>query len=279
MNRLSLASIQPPFYEEKSLELNARTIEAGFGLLEEALQKGVAFCCLPEFFNVFGAAQHDMPEASRNHHELLDRAARLARRHESFIVLPLLVDDGGTFFDRAYLIGDRGEVVGHYDKIHPTLGEREQLHIDPGDELGLFETRYGRVAVAICYDVYFPELFAALTLSRPEIIFLPSLQRSEHEVASEAIVKVRAMDAKAYLVRSSFGREATRPWRAGMMFGQSCVVHPDGTVLANAGHHEGFALAHVTVPFDWQRPRCGGYPSMSVREFLEEDRRPETYRA
>ena len=36
------------------------------------------------------------------------------------------------------------------------------------------------------------------------------------------------------------------------MFGQSAIVHPDGTVLANAGHYEGIALAHI-VPFAWQR--------------------------
>ena len=93
------------------------------------------------------------------------------------------------------------------------------------------------------------------------------------------MLRTRAMDAKAYLIRSSYGRAADLPWKAGHMFGQSAIVHPDGTLLANAGHYEGFALAHVQAPFVWQRQRCGGYPAEAVREFLDEDRRPEAYDA
>ena len=68
-------------------------------------------------------------------------------------------------------------------------------------------------------------------------------------MASEAILKTRAMDTKAYVVRSSYGCPADLPWKAGMMFGQSCIVHPDGAILGNAGHYEGLALAHTPVPF------------------------------
>ena len=85
------------------------------------------------------------------------------------------------------------------------------------------------------------------------------------------------MDTKAYIARASYGRRADQPWKAGLMFGQSAIVHPDGTVLANAGHYEGIALAHIEVPFAWQRQRCGGYPAEPVRRFLREDRRPDVY--
>ena len=84
-------------------------------------------------------------------------------------------------------------------------------------------------------------------------------------------------DTKAYIARASYGRSADQPWKAGLMFGQSAIVHPDGTVLANAGHYEGIALAHIEVPFAWQRQRCGGYPAEPVRRFLREDRRPDVY--
>ena len=277
MKRLALASIQPPNVAGKSADANAHMIDRGFEFLQEALEKGVAFACLPEFFNVFGLGP-DMPKGADNYLEVLARARQLAARFRSHLVIALLVPEDGSYRDRAYLIGDDGEIMGHYDKIHPTLGEKEQLGIAPGGEVAVFETRHGRVAIVICYDIYFPELFARLSKLAPEVIFLPSLQRSEHEMASEAIVKARAMDTQAYLVRSSYGSETATPWQAGMMFGQSCVVHPDGTVLANAGHYEGFAMAQVPMPFAWQRRRCGGYPTQPVREFLREDRRPEVYR-
>lgn len=215
--------------------------------------------------------------AAENARALLERARTLAAESASHIVLPLLVEDRGRWFDRAYLIDDAGAIAGTYDKVHPTLGERERLHIVAGEGAVVVPTRLGRVALTICYDVYFPAFFAALARMEPDVLILPSLQRSEHELASEAMVKVRAMDAATYLVRSSYGTERDGVWRAGQMFGGSCIVHPDGTILGNAGHYEGVALALVTLPFTWRRQRCGGYPPWPVRSFLLEDERRDVY--
>ncbi len=264
-------------YKEKSPERNDRVIEAGFGYLNEALEAGAAFACMPEYFNVFGVATEHMPEQAANWRTILVRAEAAALAHKAWVILPVLVPDGDKFRNRAYLIGPDGVSVDHYDKTHPTLGEVEGLAVEAGDQIKVFDTEVGRVSIVICYDVYFPELFAALTRQNPDIVFLPSLQRSDHEMASEAILKTRAMDTKAYFVRSSYGCPTDVPWKAGMMFGQSCVLHPDGTMLASAGHYEGVALARVAFPFEWRRQRCGGYPAMAVRDFLEQDSRPDLY--
>lgn len=277
MQRITIATIQPPVYDEKSVESHKRTLEAGFTFLEEALNKHPAFCLLPEYFNVFGVEEGDMGDLSANAGEILSRVQALAGSYRSYIILPVLMKEEGRVLNRAYLIDRNGTVAGYYDKTHPTLGEKERLGVAPGNEIKVFETDCARVAIVICYDMYFPELFAVLALQEPDIIFFPSLQRSDHEMANEAALKVRAMDTGAYVVRSSYGCPADLPWKAGMMFGQSCVVHPDGTILANAGHYEGLALAHTPVPFAWQRQRCGGYPAMKVRDFIREDRRPELY--
>jgi len=253
-------------------------VETGLALLAEAASCGAAICCLPEYFNVFGVDTEQMAEIVPNWRGILDRVRDVCEQSKTMVILPMLVDDDSRFLSRAYLIGERGDVVGHYDKVHPTAGEREKLGMEPGNEIKAFDTEHGRIGIAICYDVYFAELFSSLAAKKPDIIFLPSLQRSEHEIASEVLLRARAMDTAAYVVRSSFGREPGLAWQPGMMFGQSCVVHPDGTMLASAGHYEGLALARVEVPFCWKRQRCSGYPAMPVRDFLTEDRRPEVYR-
>lgn len=277
MSRITIACIQPPCLDETSDAAHQHMLETGFALLEEALKKDTAFCCLPEFFNVFGAHPKNYCTLAENYAALLERTAILAAQHRSYIVLPMLVPSENTYRNRAYLIAPDGQILGHYDKVHPTLAEREQLGVIGGDHIEIFETQYGRIALPICYDIYFPEFFTALARHKPDILFFPSLQRSDHEPASEALLKTRAMDSKAYIARASYGRTAELPWKAGQMFGQSAIVHPDGTLLANAGHYEGFALAHIEVPFIWQRQRCGGYDAEPVRDFLDEDRRPEIY--
>ena len=277
MKRITLGAIQPPFSDEKSSRANNRIIDAGFELLTEAMTHGATFCCLPEFFNVFGVSADEMLGASSNARELLARTCELARAQQCYVILPMLVGDDGKMRNRGYLIGSEGQVAGHYDKIHTTLSEREDLNVISGNDVACFDTPHGRVAIVICYDVYFPELFVTIARSKPDVIFFPSLQRSDRELANEAMLKTRAMDTQAYIVRSSFGCPIDVPWTKDMMFGQSCIVGPDGTVLANAGHYEGFALASVVVPFVWERPRCGGRPASPVRDFLNDDRRSDVY--
>ncbi|NKB68880.1 MAG: hypothetical protein GKR89_17580 [Candidatus Latescibacteria bacterium] len=277
MQRITIASIQPPCLDQASPAAHTHMVERGFALLTEALGKDTAFCCLPEYFNVFGAEADNYCQLADNHTQFLDRTCTLAAAHHSYIVLPMLVPAADGFYNRAYLIDPEGTIAGHYDKIHPTLGEYEQFDVRPGTEPTVFDTPHGRVGLPICYDIYFPELFSAFNRLQADLLLFPSLQRSDHESASLALLCSRAMDTQAYIVRSSFGCAADQPWKAGQMFGQSAIIHPDGTLLANAGHYEGLALAHVPVPFTWQRQRCGGYDPEPVRHFLAQDRRPEAY--
>lgn len=244
----------------------------------EALKKDVAFVCLPEYFNCFGVEASELSVTVENWQSILDDVCRLAGEYRSYIILPIIVPVEDAFRNRAYLIDTSGEVIGFYDKTHVTITEKKDMGIVAGNEIKTFDTEYGRVGIVICYDVYFPELFASLRSGRPDMIFFPSLQRSDHELANAALLQTRATDTQAYIVRSSFGCPLGVPWTKDMMFGQSAIVHPDGTILANAGHYEGVALAHVTVPFTWQRTRCGGCGPMPVRDFLDEDGRSELYK-
>ena len=276
-NRITIASIQPPFSDTKSLLDNEKTIEAGLALLKEALTKGTAFCVLPEFFNCYGVETSQTQGISANFQEIMDRVSAMAKEYESYVILPLLVPVDGAYRNRAYIINIKGQVTGFYDKTHITVVEREQLNIIPGNEIKCHETEFGRIAVVLCYDIYFPELFSTLMRLSPQMIFFPSLQRSDHELANTAILQTRAMDTQAYIVRSSFGCPAAKPWTKDLIFGQSAVVHPDGTILANAGHYEGTAIATIDFPFVWCRNRCGGYPPAPVKDFLNEDRLTDLY--
>jgi predicted amidohydrolase len=216
----ALASIQPPAPADEAADGHRRGIERGFEHLERALAMGADLCCLPEFFNVFGVPTLEMRETAANAEEVLARLQDLAGRHAAHIAVGLLVEQERRFFDRAYLLDAGGAIAATYDKVHLTVGERDQLDLVAGTGPVVVQTPLGRLALTICYDIYFPVYFAALTRLRPDVILLPSLQRSEHEMASDALVKVRAMDATAYLMRSSYGRQLDLSWKPGMMFGQ-----------------------------------------------------------
>ena len=80
-----------------------------------------------------------------------------------------------------------------------------------GSSIDVFETSHGCVAIPICYDIYFPELFAAVALREPDILFF--LAAALRPRTGEALLKARAMDTKAYIARASYGRSADQPWK------------------------------------------------------------------
>ena len=112
MDRVGLAAIQPPFFPEKGRTVNQQIIDAGLGLLAEALGKGMAFACLPEYFNVFGVIDEPMSEVCANHAAVLDRTAELAAKYRSYVVLPMVVKHDNHYYNRAFVIDDSGSVLG-----------------------------------------------------------------------------------------------------------------------------------------------------------------------
>lgn len=83
------------------------------------------------------------------------------------------IDDKGYKYNTALLIDRRGNTLGKYRKTHLTIGELSG-GIIPGDEIGVFDTDFGKVGIAICWDIFFPEYIRALQLKGAEIILNPT---------------------------------------------------------------------------------------------------------
>ncbi len=272
-----VVSIQPPFPVEITPEEHRFVIDRGLELFSDALTLSPKYILLPEYFNTFGLDRDRIYKEADNWENFLDKIISIVKSSSSYIILPMIVNVDGNYYNRAIVI-NRNKVVGWYDKTHLTIIEREKLGLTAGNELKYFDTEFGRITIAICYEIYFPELFVKLWEFGPDIIFHPSLQRSEHEPSNEAILKTRAMDTQSYIVRSSFGQRIGRFWEKSKMFGGSCILHPDGTILANAGHYEGLAIAKVVLPVRWIKKRSAEADPAPVREYLREDRRPDLYK-
>lgn len=272
-----IASIQPP--EGNDAASHAQAVSEGWRLVERSAARGADLIVIPEYFNVCGLEASAIRRTAAEGQEFLADAMARVRRLAKWLLLPMVVNDEGARYNRAHLLAPSGDVAFHYDKVHLTVSEREELGLSAGDRIEPVDTPLGRIGVMTCYDVYFPEVARALGLLGAQIILFPSLQRSESEEIARIITRVRAMDAWAWVVRSSYGQPADRPFRPGMMFGGSCIVSPDGGVLADAGRHAGAAFAEIDPAVSWQRPPCHGKPPEAVAEFLKRDRRPPLYKA
>lgn len=271
-----VAAVQP--FEPHDREENERMQAAAWGLVARAAAAGARLVVLPEYFNVMGLDPRDagpLIEAAGSQRE---RARSVCRELGIWLLVPLIEQRGSRRLNCAHLFEPGGTVALTYDKTHLTLGEREGYGLSPGEAITTVDTALCRIGVMICYDIYFPEVARLLGLQGVQLLLFPSLQRSEMEESMMLLNRVRAMDATSYLVRSSYGQPRGTAYRAGTMYGGSCVIAPDGSILAGAGRYEGIAIAEVDPHTPWQRQRCGELGPEPVRRFLLEDRRPQLYR-
>jgi predicted amidohydrolase len=104
------------------------------------------------------------------------RLASKAREHGCYLICPIVRRDGERTHNSAILLDRCGEVVGIYNKIHPTISEIE-VGITPGTEATVFETDFGRVGCAICYDLNFRDVIEGLSENGAELVCFPSMYR------------------------------------------------------------------------------------------------------
>jgi N-carbamoylputrescine amidase len=169
---VTIASIQmAPRVGEKSSNV-ARSLE----LIEQAAADGAQIAVLPELCNsgyVFESRDEAFALAeSVDDGETIRAWAALAARLRITLVAGFAEREGERLYNSAAVIGPQG-VLGRYRKLH--LWCDEQLFFEQGN-LGVpvFHTPYGRIACAICYDIWFPEVFRMAALQGADLLCVPT---------------------------------------------------------------------------------------------------------
>ena len=131
---------------------------------------------------------------------------------------------------------DRGERVARYDKIHlfdVELSAKERYvesdGFEPGTAPVVVATPFGKLGLAVCYDLRFPELFRALLDSGAEMISLPAaFTVATGQAHWEVLVRARAIENSCYVVASA---QAGQHDNGRATYGHSMIVDPWGTVI------------------------------------------------
>lgn len=164
----------------------------------------------------------------------------------------LAIRDGEKIANRAFLIDRDGEIAAQYDKIHlfdvdlPN-GEtwRESSTYSGGDEAVLVQTPFGKLGLAICYDVRFPYLYRAYAEAGASILCAPAcFTKQTGEAHWVALHRARAIENGAFMISAAQGglHEDGRE-----TFGHSIIVDPWGRVLAEAGAEPGVIMAEIDM--------------------------------
>jgi predicted amidohydrolase len=257
--------------------------------IDVAGQEGCDILCLPEMFNVVGtpalsgsAAGH--PEAILAAVEefpgaIAEQVAAKAHQNHLYVIAVYLVREGGRIYNRATIFDRQGEVVGTYDKFNPTHYELEGWGITPGTALPVFELDFGRVAVLICYDMFFPEMLRIYSFKGAEIVFLSTGNITPNPRVVYEQLRSRASDYSVHLAMSNFGISPPYAPHSGRVLpSRACIVDFDGLVRADTGHRPGLATATI----DLDEPRLdttipASSPFVSQKAELESFVKMEEY--
>jgi predicted amidohydrolase len=157
----------------------------------------------------------------------------LARKHNLYVVAGLLERDGHLVYNVAALIGPDGELVGKYRKVCLPRGEIER-GVAPGGEYPVFDTRFGKVGLMVCYDGFFPEVARELANRGAEVIGWPVWG------CNPGLAAARACENHVYLVSSTY-EDVSRNWMI------SAVYDHAGEPLAQAAKWGTVAVAEVDL--------------------------------
>lgn len=239
--------------------VNANLIEAG-RLIAMAVDAGANLVVLPENFALMGLSELDKVKVREQDGSgpIQDFLSEQASKHSVWLVggtIPLVAEDKGKVRGSCLLINDAGERVARYDKIHlfdvnlPQSGENynESETIESGNNVIVVDTPFGRLGLAVCYDLRFPELFRKMVDQGAQIIALPSAFTAITGNAHwEVLVRARAIENLCYMVASAQGGYHVSGRET---FGDSMIVNPWGAVVDRLEHGSGFVIAEPDLDY------------------------------
>jgi len=175
-----------------------------------AARMGADIVAFPEIYIHYGLPKQLWPQkAEVLPGDTCQYMSQVARRHGIYIIWPLVERLGERLYNSSVVIGRQGEIVGTYHKMFPTIGEMD-AGIVPGTEATVFKTDFGRIGLAICFDLNFRPLIERLAEGGAEIIFFSSMYRGGLQLQAWAqelgVYFVSAIDAELGMIVDMSGR-------------------------------------------------------------------------
>jgi nitrilase len=225
-------------------------------LIAEAVKAGAKLVALPENFALVGDHETDKIKVKEvdGAGVIQDFLSATAKRYGLWIVggtMPIATDDPNRVRAACLIYNELGERVARYDKIHlfdvsvPGTEDvyRESNSIEAGTQALVIDSPFGKLGIAICYDLRFPEFFRGMHEQGVEVLIIPAAFTYETGAAHwEILLRARAIENLCYVIAPNQGGVHTNGRRT---FGHSMIIDPWGVVLDCYKIGGGFACADL----------------------------------
>ena len=267
MAKFNLAVCQMDSQDDKKANL-----QAAAEMIRENVERGADLIAFPENVNFMGRGYRRQAEKIPGETSAFFCAQ--AKEHGVWLVTGSFpeFDESGKPKNTLLVISPDGEIICKYSKIHlfdVSLADgsswKESDSATPGDEIVLVDTDFGRIGLAICYDLRFPEMFRLMAMHGADVIILPaSFTMQTGKDHWEIMLRARAMENGVYIAApNQIGNKSNM-----IALGKSMIVDPWGHVIAGAGNRACSFMAEIDTDY-----------AKSIREQLPllQNRRTDLY--
>ena len=224
-------------------------------LISLAVEARAELIVLPENFAIMGMKEQDKVQVAEDLGEgpIQEFLSEHARKYGVWIVggtIPLKSSNPGKVRAACLLYDDKGEVRAHYDKAHlfdvhifqSDENYNESETIEPGDKIVVTDTPFGKLGLAICYDLRFPEMFRSMADLGVDIIAIPSAFTAVTGKAHwEPLVRARAIENQCYVIAAGQGGYHVNGRES---YGDSMIVDQWGQIVDRLSSGSGIVLAN-----------------------------------
>lgn len=231
-DKIKIAVLQTAVHAEKM-----KNMEQLAKILDRPALEGVDLVTLPEMFN----CPYDtklFPEYAEEEGDTCWKiCSELAGKHKIYLAAGSVPekDKNGKIYNTSYVFDRSGRQIAKYRKMHlfdiaVEGGQyfKESDTLAAGDEPAVFDTEFGKIGLAICYDIRFPELFRILTDRGAGIVLVPaSFNMTTGPAHWELLFRQRAVDNQVFMIGTSAARDESSGY---VSWGHSIVTDPWGTV-------------------------------------------------
>ncbi len=241
--RIRVAALQYYIRPVRTFEEFRDQVEA---LAETARDYTCQLVVFPEYFTVqlltLGNIKRPMAEQvrdlARQVPRFVDAMSQLSRRLGLYIVagtIPMTEDGIETVYNESLFFGPNGE-FGSQGKLHMTRFESDDWKVSPRNRLNVFDTAFGKVAVAICYDVEFPEVARAAARNGAHILVVPSCTDDRQGfLRVRYCAQARAIENQMYVIHACTVGSIPMVPAVSLNYGQASILTPSDFPFSRDG--------------------------------------------
>lgn len=242
-NRVRVASLQYYIRPVKSFDEFTSQVDS---LVQTAKDYKARIAVFPEYFttqlltlgDVKRPIEAQIVDLAKQEDRFVNFMSELSRENGIYIVagtIPAVGEDKKSIFNRSHFFSPNGK-TGFQSKLHMTRFESEEWKVKSGKTLKVFETDFGKIAIAICYDVEFPEIARVAAQQGAQILITPSCTDDRQGfLRVRYCAHARAIENQMYVVHSATVGSLPMVPAVSLNYGQAAILNPCDFYFARDG--------------------------------------------